>query len=375
MRFSVAGLAAIVVLLCASCAHEPSAVLASSPSPSFGGGTGTSAMPAPARPTAITTGLPAGLRGAALDATDQSLLVLSRADGTNAVTLSSIEESGTVVTIDLPGSGADWEAGSVAAGGGTAWVSWGDHLIAVNVATHATRTVPVPWTESPAPPDGRSASLAVVGSTIWVAVIGEAQVRGYDTETGAWTSVATPDGRAVTTFTRLVTVGSTLMANLGAAGTEPSTKALGGKVAWVGEDELPVSDGVTLATISDTSGAILGDASVPLQFPPYGHAIATPTAFNGTVVYRALFDSGRFILDEINLSSGADQRQTVTLPTIQVPSAPLATGETATTAVGWPAPQVDAVVSGASSGTWVVTEWGQSAPESWGTVIHFPSTS
>ena len=102
--------------------------------------------------------------------TSRSVLVLSRNTDPDEVLFTRIgADDDTVATITLPANGDDWQAGAVAVSGGEAWVTWGDHLFDVTIATEAVHPVSVPWTHAVGASNGRSAGLAVADGPVWSA--------------------------------------------------------------------------------------------------------------------------------------------------------------------------------------------------------------
>lgn len=341
--------------------------------PSRESGDDERAGPAGSRaPRVIPTGLPDALRAAAFDPTSRSVLVLSRNTDPDEVLFTRIgADDDTVATITLPANGDDWQAGAVAASGGEAWVTWGDHLFDVTIATEAVHPVSVPWTHAVGASNGRSAGLAVADGTVWLGVIGETQLRGYDIATRTWRTQDVPE--AVDQLTTLVAVGSTVVANLGHPTEAPTIPPMRGGLALVGSNDFLAANGTALAVAGDTAAALAGYPTVAMSVPQYGHAYTIPTGFDGRSLFRATDAVGRFTLAQTDLTTGATAKQSVTMPTyllpVHGPVAPTAT----TPIITSDATKVESVVCDKGYGCWVVTEIGHQAPPNWGAVVFFPA--
>ena len=110
---------------------------------------------------------------------------------------------------------------------------------------------------------------------------------------------------AVGHLTTLVTVGSTVVANLGHPTDAPTVPAMNGGLALVGSNDFLTANGPALAVASDTAATLAGYPTVAMSVPPYWHAFTIPTGFDGRSLFRATETVGDFALEQTDLATGA----------------------------------------------------------------------
>lgn len=317
--------------------------------------------------------LPAGLRTALYDDTNGSLWILSDVTDPDAVLLTQVTrpDGEDTTTVRLSAENADWQRGALAVNGDVVWAAWGTHLVRFDSTTKGITQIGTPWTDLGGP-DGRVASIAATKDAVWVAVVGEPDLRRFDPQDGTWTTTATPGGNAVSEFTSLAVSGSTVLANVGSESAALTSPAVGTGVAWVPENEVPLSSAGQVAVVGDAGAVVTGHQAVAFADRSDSPAAVIPTGFDGTSVTRVTQTAGRIVVAHTDLADGRSQTQVIAAATVEIPQGPPMPSGTQSQQTGWMAAKVNAVAATPDGATWIVSQYGTDAPTGWGTVVYVP---
>lgn len=324
---------------------------------------------------AIRNDLPGGLRAAAADPVTGTLWVLTRADANNSVRLTRVTDAAGPTRV-LSNQGQDWAGGAVVLNAGLVWAAWGAHLVSFDARSGKIDSVAVPWRDAGDGQTGRAIAAGASGACVWVAVIGEHQVRCYNPDARQWSSVPTPAQAAVSASTRMASSRERTLVNLGPASARPTVSIDNHTIAWAPSNSIPVSDPSTqtVAAVSDRAVALLkGSNQTVTSLPPTRQpALDTPTLMRGSTLIRVFEADGALIVDRVNIATGATTQLSAALPRLTV--TPHYAPPGSTPRVGWTAPKVEATALGVDDTLWVVTTYpGTSPPSGWGALVGIPN--
>ncbi len=326
----------------------------------------------------VQADLPSGLRQAAIDTSTGTLWILTRTDADNSVRLTAVSGDTVGSTLTLSQEGQDWAAGALAFKDGLVWATWGAHLVSIDPNSGSITPVKVPWQDGHDGQAGRSVSAGAAGSCIWIAVMGEHQVRCYDPAAGDWSTTPTPNATVVSPFTRIAAGKGSVYVNLGPDSADPALPSgAAGEIAWVPANTIPLLDprSGTVVDIGDRQvAASTSDRKTSAPLSATGQpALTIPSTLSANTVIRVFEFDGALFVDRTDVITGAASRSSAALPTVTV--TPHYAPEGSTPHLGWAATKVSAVAAAEDGTLWVVTSYAtDSAPKGWGPLIRVPTS-